>query len=60
MCSWTTSHQYTTLSVIAEKYLTIVEMSVPSERLFSRAGNILTDSRNRLSADHLQELLFLN
>ncbi|XP_071567441.1 E3 SUMO-protein ligase ZBED1-like isoform X2 [Temnothorax nylanderi] len=51
---------YPTLSVIAKKYLAIVVPSVPSERLFSRAGNILTDSRNRLSPDHLQHLLFLN
>ncbi|XP_011685052.1 PREDICTED: zinc finger BED domain-containing protein 4 [Wasmannia auropunctata] len=51
---------YPTLSVIAKKYLAIVGTSVPSERLFSRAGNILTDSRNRLLPDHLQELLFLN
>lgn len=51
---------YPTLSVIAKKYLIIVGTSVPSERLFSRAGNILTDSRNRLLSDHLQELLFLN
>ncbi|EFN65135.1 Zinc finger BED domain-containing protein 1, partial [Camponotus floridanus] len=50
---------YPTLSIIAKKYLAIVGTSVPSERLFSRAGNILTDSRNRLSPDHLQELLFL-
>ncbi|XP_071652992.1 E3 SUMO-protein ligase ZBED1-like isoform X2 [Temnothorax longispinosus] len=51
---------YPTLTVIAKKFLAIVGTSVPSERLFSRAGNILTDSRNRLSPDHLQHLLFLN
>jgi len=37
---------YPTLSIIARKYLAVVGTSVPSERLFSRAGNILTDSRN--------------
>jgi len=51
---------YPTLSIIARKYLAVVGTSVPSERLFLRAGNILTDSRNRLSPNHLQELLFLN
>jgi len=51
---------YPTLSIIAKKYLAIIGTSVPSERLFSRAGNNLTDSRNRLSPDNLQELLFLN
>lgn len=51
---------YPTLSKIAKKYLPVVATSVPSERLFSRAGNILTEDRNRLSPDHLQQLLFLN
>ncbi|XP_025996385.1 zinc finger BED domain-containing protein 4 [Solenopsis invicta] len=51
---------YPTLSIIARKYLAIVGTSVPSERLFSRAGNILTDSRNRLSPNYLKKLLFLN
>ncbi|XP_011860347.1 PREDICTED: zinc finger BED domain-containing protein 4-like [Vollenhovia emeryi] len=51
---------YPTLSEVAKKYLPVVATSVPSERLFSRAGNILTEDRNRLSPDHLQQLLFLN
>lgn len=61
ICYWIKfASVYPTLSVIAKKYLAIVGTSVPSERLFSRAGNILTDSRNRLSPDHLQALLFLS
>lgn len=51
---------YPTLSKVARKYLPVVATSVPSERLFSRVGNILTKDRNRLSSDHLQHLLFLN
>lgn len=48
------------LSKLAKRYLTIIATSVPSERLFSRAGNIITDLRNRLTGEHLQQLLFLN
>lgn len=51
---------YPSLSIIAKKYLVVVATSVQSERLFSRAGNILTDCRSRLSPEHLQQLLFLN
>ena len=51
---------YPTLSIIAKKYLGIVATSVPSERLFSKAGNILTENRSKLLPNHLQNLLFLN
>lgn len=48
------------LSIMANRYLTIPATSVPSERLFSRAGNILNELRNRLTGEHLQQLLFLS
>ena len=48
------------LNAIARKYLLLVTTSVPLERLFSRAGNILTNNRSRLSLEHLQHLLILN
>lgn len=53
-------HPHSALQDIAIKYLTIIGTSVPSERLFSKAGNIMTDNRNRITGDHLQHLLFLN
>lgn len=40
--------------------LCIVATSVPSERIFSKAGQIITDKRNRLSPGKVQELIFLN
>lgn len=43
----------------ARKYLMIVGSSVPCERLFSKAGATVTQTRNRLSGKHLEKLLFL-
>ncbi|XP_024875989.1 zinc finger BED domain-containing protein 1-like [Temnothorax curvispinosus] len=51
---------YLSLHVIAKKYLLIVATSVPSERLISKTGNIVTEKRNKLSSEHLQCMLFLN
>uniref|UniRef100_A0A1X7SNH6 HAT C-terminal dimerisation domain-containing protein n=1 Tax=Amphimedon queenslandica TaxID=400682 RepID=A0A1X7SNH6_AMPQE len=39
------------LASLALRYLTCPASTVASERLFSAAGNILTDSQNRLSPD---------
>lgn len=48
------------LAKIAMVYLPIVATSVPSERLFSEAGSIITQDRNRLLGERLSKLLFLN
>lgn len=48
------------LKKIVQPYLSVVATSVPSERLFSKAGNIMTEKRNRLKGEKLQQLLFLN
>ncbi|KAH6947550.1 hypothetical protein HPB50_019738 [Hyalomma asiaticum] len=44
---------------MAMQYMGIPVMSVPSEKLFSMAGNIVTARREKLTPDHVQQLLFL-
>lgn len=48
------------LSDIALKYAIIPATSVPSERIFSKAGQILSARRNRLLPDNLDTLIFLS
>lgn len=50
---------YPMLFVVATKYLSVVATSVPSERIFLKAGIIKTDLRSRLSGKRLNTLLFL-
>lgn len=47
------------LHKIAYKYLTMVGTSVPSERLFSKAAQVVNQQRNRLKGKRLNKLLFL-
>ena len=47
------------LSRLAIKYLSATPTSVPSERLFSTAGDIYDEKRNRLSPDRAESLMFI-
>ncbi|EFN62678.1 hypothetical protein EAG_10557, partial [Camponotus floridanus] len=57
---WYNKSIYLSLQIITKQYLSIVATSVPSERLFSKIGNIMVENRSKLSPKHLQNLLFLN
>jgi hypothetical protein len=48
------------LDEIALKYLIIPGTSVPSERLFSKSGELISSKRNRLKPNTANMLLFLN
>ncbi|KAM4592402.1 E3 SUMO-protein ligase ZBED1-like [Odontesthes bonariensis] len=51
---------YPQLTRVMERRLCIVATSVPSERIFSKTGQIITERRNRISPDKLRHLVFLN
>jgi hypothetical protein len=51
---------FPTLKDLAFKFLAIPATSVPSERLFSSAGDIISAKRSSLGSELARELIFLN
>jgi len=51
---------YPHLSKIAKAELCKVATLVPSERVFSKSGQLISDRRNRLKASNVQMVMFLN
>ena len=45
---------------MARRYLVVVATSVPSERLFSTAGNVVTAKRCALEPENVEKLVFLH
>ena len=58
---WWSSHQHMLpyLCKVARHLLCIPATSVPSERVFSTAGDVVTAQRSCLSAEHVDMLVFL-
>lgn len=58
---WWREHgnHYPLLKQVARKFLCSPSTSVPSERLFSAAGNIYTDKRSNLLPERAEMLLFI-
>lgn len=59
---WWREHEgeFPLLSCQAKRYLCIPGTSVPAERIFSTAGDIVTAQRSALKPEHVDQLLFLN
>ena len=53
------SSRYPNLTVLAKKYLAIPATSVPAERVFSTAGNIVNQKRACLLPENVNLLVFL-
>ena len=47
------------LSIVARKYLSVCATSVPSERVFSVGGNVVSSKRGALKPDKVNQLIFL-
>ena len=52
--------RFPSLAAVATKFLSAPCTSVDSERLFSAVSNIIDEKRNRLSANRVEMLVFLN
>ncbi len=52
-------HKYPHIAKLAQRNLAVQGTSVPSERVFSTAGDIVTSSRSRLLAENVDKLIFL-
>ena len=52
--------QYPLMANLARRYFSIPATSVCSEEIFSVAGNVLSENRNRLLPENVDKLVFLH
>nr|CAI5837978.1 unnamed protein product [Callosobruchus analis] len=58
---WRQQHfNFPNLSSVAKERLCVLATSVPCERQFSKASQMITDRRNKLSPSKAEKLIFLN
>ena len=62
MLAWWSQHGhiFPRISVLAKKYLAVPASSVPAERVFSLAGNLVNKKRARMSPDTIDTMIFMN
>lgn len=53
-------YKYPHLARVAQRKLGVLATSVPCERLFSKAGEIMSERRSRLKPENMKMILFLN
>ena len=56
----TNEHRFSRLAKVARSWLCIPATSTPSERLFSKAGSVVSKKRNSLKPKNVDVILFLN
>lgn len=57
---WKTNEsKYPHVAKVAQRHLCVPGSSVPSERIFSTAGDIVSATRSRLAPDSVDRLIFL-
>ena len=60
LCWWKENfNKFRILSLVARDFLCVPATSVPSERVFSKAGNIVSNKRSSLSSKFIDKLIFL-
>ena len=57
---WKTNEPtFPSLSKLAKKHLTLIATSVPAERIFSKAGQLVSERRSSIKGKNVNMLLFL-
>ena len=53
-------HYYPLMTKLVKTKFNIIGTSLPCERLFTKAGNLICERRSRLKTKNIEKLLFLN